>query len=100
MKFGLNEETIKRLHTVFKKHPQIKQVIVYGSRAKGNFRNGSDIDLTLKGENLNLSLVSQLESEIDDLLLPYTFDISIFNQISNPDLIQHIEEVGAIFYSR
>ncbi|MCW0484384.1 nucleotidyltransferase domain-containing protein [Gaoshiqia sediminis] len=49
MKFGLSETTISLLCSVFENYPEIEEVIIYGSRAKGNYREGSDIDITLKG---------------------------------------------------
>ncbi|HXH99111.1 MAG TPA: nucleotidyltransferase domain-containing protein [Sphingobacteriaceae bacterium] len=100
MKFGLRDKTIKKINSVFAEFNQIDEVIVYGSRAKGNYRNGSDIDLTIKGEKLNLHFLNQISLKIDDLLLPYIFDLSIFRQISNQDLIEHIERVGQTFYKR
>ncbi|MFH1362325.1 MAG: nucleotidyltransferase domain-containing protein [bacterium] len=99
MKFGLTEEIIGKINNIFAKYPQVEEVILYGSRAKGNFKKGSDIDLTLKGRGLDLSLANKISLEIDDLLLPYSFDISILDQISNPDLISHIKRRGVIFYS-
>jgi len=95
----LGEEIIKQANYVFERYPQIEKAIIYGSRAKGNDKTCSDIDLSLTGEDLTLSLIHAVELEIDDLLLPYTFDISIFNQISNPDLIEHINRVGLVFYA-
>ncbi len=100
MKFGLKSEIIKKVNCIFAKYPQIEKAILYGSRAKGNYKTGSDIDLSLLGQDLTLSIVYEVELEIDDLLLPYTFDISIFNQISNLDLIEHINRVGISFYSK
>ena len=100
MKYGLKDYIIKQVHSIFARYPQIEKAIVYGSRAKGNYSAGSDIDLSLTGQDLTLSLIHTIELEIDDLLLPYTFDISIFNQISNPDLIEHINRVGLVFYSQ
>jgi uncharacterized protein len=101
MNFGLKETTISRIHAVFARHPQVEKAILYGSRAKGNFKNGSDIDLTLIGkEDLNLELLYRIIDEIDDLLLPYTFDLSIFHQISDPDVIDHIKRVGVVFYEK
>ncbi|MCD6584476.1 MAG: nucleotidyltransferase domain-containing protein [Desulfobacteraceae bacterium] len=100
MKFGLREEIIQQINDVFAKYLQIEKAVLYGSRAKGNFKNGSDIDLTLKGVGLNLSVINSLLNELDDLLLPYTFDVSVFNQISNVDLIEHIERVGKVFYEK
>ena len=100
MKFGLSVNTIDRINSVFKKYPEIEQVIIYGSRAKGNYREGSDIDITLKGENLNDRILSKVKSEIDDLNTPYLFDISAFNLLVSSGLIQHIERVGQILYTQ
>jgi len=100
MKYGLNDKTITVIQETLAKYPQIDQAILYGSRAKGNFRRGSDIDLTLKGEGLTLKILYALENEIDDLLLPYFFDISIFEQIENQDLVEHIQGIGKVFYQR
>jgi predicted nucleotidyltransferase len=97
MQFGLSNDDIDKIKVVFAKFPEIERVVIYGSRAKGNYKPSSDIDLTLVGEKLTLSLLQSLENDIDDLLLPYKFDISIFHQISNPDLIAHIERVGKEF---
>jgi predicted nucleotidyltransferase len=99
MKFGLKDEIIEQVNSVFAKYPQIEGAIIYGSRAKGNYKSGSDIDFTLTGQDLTLSIMYAVELEIDDLLLPYTFDICLFNQISNLDLIEHINGVGLVFYN-
>jgi len=98
MKFGLKEQTINKIVKVFQSFPEIEQVILYGSRAKGTNKPGSDIDLTIKGKNLNLQLINKIDLELDDLLLPYTFDLSIYNQIDNSDLLEHIKRVGKEFY--
>ncbi|NYT26893.1 MAG: nucleotidyltransferase domain-containing protein [Candidatus Thiodubiliella endoseptemdiera] len=76
----------------------MEKVILYGSRAKGNYKDGSDIDVTLIGKNLNLKTVYALEEFLEALYLPYSFDISIFTQIDNDDLIEHILNVGKDFY--
>lgn len=98
-KFGLKENTIKSINSVFESHPNIEKSILYGSRAKGNFRTGSDIDITLVGENLILSELLEIENELDDLLLPYKIDISIFHTIENENLTDHIIRIGKEFYS-
>nr|WP_314895547.1 nucleotidyltransferase domain-containing protein [uncultured Flavobacterium sp.] len=100
MKFGLNKETISKINSVFVKHSEIEKVIIYGSRAKGNFRNGSDVDLTLFGNELKDGLVGEINLEIDDLNTPYLFDISIYNQLTSESLKDHINRVGKIFYER
>ena len=98
MRFGLDEETIQMINRVFEKYPQVEKAIIYGSRAKGNFKRGSDIDLVLKGSGLNLSVMNKIRNELDDLMLPYTIDVSNFDQIANTDLIDHIQRVGQVFY--
>ncbi len=100
MRFGLNDETISQMQGVFAKHPEVEQVVLYGSRAKGNYRPSSDIDLTMKGSQLTLTIQHRIAWELDDLLLPYTIDLSIHHQISNPELLSHIERVGVVFYSK
>ena len=98
--FGLRAEVLEQLNELFKSHPEIVTVVLYGSRAKGTYRPGSDIDITIKGEHFNDSLVGKLAEEIDDLLLPYSFDISSWSQIDNPDLLSHIERVGIVIYQK
>ena len=100
MKFGLKETTIEKICSVFAGFPQIEKAVLYGSRAKGNYKNGSDIDLTLHGKDLTLNVLYKIDEELDDLLLPYTFDLSIFERLSDPDFIDHIQRVGVVFYQR
>lgn len=78
--------------------PQVHTAILYGSRAKGSFSNGSDIDLTLEGEPGLSDVLSAIEIDIDDLMLPYTVDLSVRDQINNPNLLDHIHRVGVVFY--
>ena len=63
-------------------YPQIDKVILYGSRATGTYRNGSDIDLTFCGEGLTHKVLTKIDNDLDDLLLPYTIDISDFSNIT------------------
>jgi predicted nucleotidyltransferase len=99
--FGLDPETIQAIRQAIAKVTPISKVLLYGSRAKGNYRNGSDIDIALFGEKLSLNdSVYPLMDELEELLLPYTFDISIFDDIENPELVEHINRVGLVFYER
>ena len=96
--YGLNDNTIEELKNIFSKTIQIEKVLIYGSRAKGNFRKGSDIDLSFYGKNLTMDILFKIEEDIEELNLPYIFDLSIFSHIDNEDLTQHINRVGKIFY--
>ncbi len=100
MTYGLNENTIQKIRNVFTMFPEVEETILFGSRANGKFKPGSDIDLTLKGADVNLSIVNKISMELDELLLPYTIDLSIYHQIGNTDLIDHIERVGVVFYKK
>lgn len=103
---GLSDLIIERIRAVFIHFAWINKVILYGSRAKGTYRAGSDIDLTICSDAENMSdydllkALSKVLTELDDLNLPYTFDVSIHNQLTNVDLIDHIERVGKVFYAR
>ncbi len=100
-RFGLKESTIQEICGVLARYPQVEQAILYGSRAKGNYKRGSDIDLTLRGEeDLSLSVLYRIMDELDDLLLPYTMDLSIYRYIRDPDVLDHIRRVGRMFYKR
>ena len=94
MNTGLSENTLKSIRDTFSAHPEIDEAILYGSRATGNFRSSSDIDLTLKGKDLDLSLLHKIEDELDELLLPYKIDLSIFHYITQSELIAQIGRKG------
>ncbi len=100
MKFGLKEDIIEKIQNIFCAFPEVDEAVLYGSRAKEDCKPGSDIDLTLKGDGLTLSLLNKISLRLDDLLLPYTFDLSLYRHIDNPDLIDHINRVGVSFYKR
>jgi len=97
---GLSAEDQARIREVLAGVAHLESAILYGSRAKGTYRHGSDIDLTLRGEGLTWKDLQYLELALDDLLLPYQFDLSLYAQIDNPDLVEHIQRVGMPFYRR
>lgn len=97
---GLNHSDIKKIQSVFNLHPEIEKAMLFGSRAKGNYKPASDIDLTLIGNDLNLTIQQTIENELDDLLLPYKFDISIYHTISSKELLNHIERIGQLFFQK
>jgi predicted nucleotidyltransferase len=96
--FGIYPETVKKLNEIFDAY-NISEVIIYGSRAKGNYREGSDIDFTIKG-NLSDNELSLIKNRIDESMIPYLFDLSIYDKIESESLKEHINRVGKIFYKR
>ena len=96
---GLTPETIEKITQALSKIPEIQQTKIYGSRAKGNYRPGSDIDLCLFGPNLTTKHILKLDELLDSLLLPYSFDISIYHTLDDPAFIDHIDRIGINFES-
>jgi predicted nucleotidyltransferase len=83
---------------VLERHPGVEVARLYGSRAKGNYRPGSDIDLTLLGSGLTSGDLLKIEIEVEALGLPYQVDLSLYDQIEDPALRDHIERIGLIFF--
>ena len=98
--YGLKDSHVKKIQSVFANYSAINRVILYGSRAKGNYRNSSDIDLSLAGKDIDLTILLKIENELDDLLLPYKIDLSVYHLIENQDLTDHINRVGTVFYEK
>ncbi|MDY0084923.1 MAG: nucleotidyltransferase domain-containing protein [Bacteroidales bacterium] len=98
--FGLDEDLRSKFNKIFASFPEIEKVIIYGSRAKGNYREGSDIDLCLVGDDLKEAIRKRVWLMLDELNTPYLIDLSVFNQLESEGLIGHIQRVGAIFYRK
>ena len=88
MQYGLKKETVKKINAIFAGYEEVEEAVLYGSRAKGNHKPGSDIDLALKGKQLNLKLLNKISLDLDDLLLPYTFDLSIYHHCDTSTELQ------------
>ncbi len=97
---GLSNETVGKICAVFAQHPAVERAVLYGSRAKGNYKSGSDIDLSLHGAGLTLQELWAINDELDELLLPYSIDVLIFEQLTHEKLKEHIERVGVVLYQK
>lgn len=95
---GLTNEEMQKLVAVLSTQPNIEKAIVYGSRAMGTNRKFSDVDMTLVGKNLSHSDLNQVALKIDNLLLPYEFDLSLYSSLTNKNLLEHIRRVGKVIY--
>ena len=98
MKFGLSDRVIEELQAVFHRHPNIDKVLIFGSRAKGNYREGSDIDLAALGMGLDYAQLLQILAEIDDLGLLYSVDLLDYHKTINTPIGDHIDRVGQVCY--
>jgi predicted nucleotidyltransferase len=100
MNHGLSDSTVENIREVLAHHAEVEKAILYGSRAKGTHHPGSDIDLTLCGKLLDHALLTRIKNELDDLLLPHRMDLSLFQTLTHPELINHIRRIGVTFYER
>ena len=100
MIYGLKQTVVNKIQQVLSGHSDVQKAILYGSRAMGSYKPGSDIDLILEGTALTLKQLNNIENELDDLLLPYELDLSIYHQIDNPDLLEHVKRAGVVFYTK
>ena len=100
MNHGLSDATVKKIREVLAGFPEVEKAVLYGSRAKGTFKSGSDIDLTLCGAGLTFSLLARIDTALDDLLLPYEIDLSLMSSITHPALLDHIQRMGVVLYER
>lgn len=100
MDYGLSDRTVAAIQGVLARYPDVEKAVLYGSRAKGNYQPGSDIDLTLFGALLTPRQLADISDALDDLLLPYGIDLSIFDTLENAELREHIGRVGRVFYER
>jgi uncharacterized protein len=99
--FGLRESDLEIVLAILKEFPQVQEAIIFGSRAKGNHRNGSDLDIAVKGPDLNLEIVSTISYRLnEETSLPYKIDILDYKSIHNPELKGHIDRIGKLVYLR
>jgi predicted nucleotidyltransferase len=100
MSYGLDDDDIVQINAVFAAHPNVQEVIIFGSRAMGNYKPGSDIDLVVKGDQIKHADILDLCTELDDLGMLYTFDVQRYNAIKDRDVLDHIKRAGKQFYGR
>ncbi|MCR4914579.1 MAG: nucleotidyltransferase domain-containing protein [Prevotella sp.] len=98
MKFGLSDTVIRELQDVFRRHANIEKVLIFGSRSKGNYRAGSDIDLAVVGQGIDYSQLLAIQCEIDDLELLYSIDLLDYQKEKGTPIGDHIDRVAQIFY--
>lgn len=99
MIYGLNEETVHKIQMVLMQFKGIESAVLYGSRATGNYHSGSDIDISLKGD-LTFEELLKIEICLDNLLLPYMIDLSLYDKLTDRTLLRHIDQMGKIVYDK
>lgn len=98
MKFGLSDTVIQELQDVFRRYANIEKVLIFGSRSKGNYRAGSDIDMAVIGHDIDYRLLLNLQCDIEDLELLYSIDLLDYQKKKGTPIGDHIDRVGQVFY--
>lgn len=98
--FGLSNEVIKDICGVFQKHANISKVLIFGSRAKGNYTDGSDIDLAAIGDGITFNQLMDINIQIEDLGLLYKVDVVDYGKYERTPICEHIDRVGLLFYEK
>ncbi len=99
--FGLYQSDIACIVHILQQHPEVEKGYIIGSRALGSYRHGSDVDLVLQGETLPFAITSRISYLLnEETNMPYQFDVINYNTVRNKELIDHIERVGKLLYTK
>lgn len=97
--FGLLEREIVYINKALEKFEEIEKAIIFGSRAMGNYKKGSDVDIAIIGEKVTNKIIFKLDDYLNEVYpLPYFFDIINYNSLKNEKLIEHIDNEGKVIY--
>lgn len=91
---GVPQGAWRKIIGLIAKHQNVAAILLYGSRAKGNFQKGSDIDLAVKGKGISSEQITEILLAYEDLCLPWKLSVTALDAISNPSLLDHIDRVG------
>lgn len=99
MKYGLREEQLAEIIGILKRYPEVEEAVLFGSRAMNTYKEASDIDIAIKGENVNAGLASTVQFDLEeDTYLPFFFDVIAYPTITNQALLEHIDTKGSKFF--
>ncbi len=99
--YGLNEKDIETIIEILRKAPEVESAVLFGSRAKGNFKRGSDVDLAIQGNLANTQIASAISGVLnEDTLMPYRFDVISYTDLDHKDLAAHIDRVDKVIYRK
>ena len=100
MRFGLSDAQLETITAILAKYEQVSRGIIFGSRAMGNYKEASDIDLAIKGKDITFSTILNISGDFDDSDLPLFFDVVNYHTIDHPPFKRHIDAKGVTFYRR
>ncbi len=96
--YGLTDEHIETIKSVIKKHTEVENLIIFGSRAMGNYKKASDVDLAIEGKNVSRDTVLKISFELnEETYIPYHFDVLHYDRSVDSPINQHIHDEGRVF---
>ncbi len=98
--FGISDQSFNTILGLLKQHTEIEYAKIFGSRAIGNYKDGSDIDISIHGDSINMDTIHKLKYQLSESIIPYYIDIVDYKSIKNSDFIQHIDVFGKLFYNK
>ena len=99
--YGLSTADLDIIISMLEKEDKIDEAVIFGSRALGNYKNGSDVDIALKGKDIDAGIISHISYRLnEETPLPYKFDLINYHTITNDDLIEQINQTGKTIYSK
>ncbi len=99
--FGLLSRDMEYILKALKKYPEIESAYIFGSRAIGNYKKSSDVDIAIKGKTLDRRTVNRISDELNEVYpIPYFFDVIHYDIISSEELKKHIDEFGKLIYEK
>jgi len=99
--FGISDKSLDMIKSVLKDFPDVERGIIFGSRAMKNHKTGSDVDIAIEGDQVDWETTSRISGKLNEVLpLPYYFDVVDYTHLDNPELTQHIQKHGAVFYQK
>ena len=99
--FGISEKSFQLIIDTLSEFDAVDSAVIFGSRAKGNFTKGSDVDIAVRGGNLQATVVMDISARLNEVIpIPYSIDVIASQFLENKNLIDHIERVGVVFYTK
>lgn len=97
--YGLTDRSYYELLEILASFPEIEEVVIYGSRSRGDFWRASDVDLSIKGENFDRHDLAQLNDKLYESHIPQIFDTHLYSKIKNPRFKENVDREGKVIYS-
>ena len=98
--YGLTDKSYKELLEILASIPEIEEVLIYGSRARGDYWRASDVDLSIKGKDIVRRTLALLNDKLYESHIPQIFDTHIYSDIKSQTFKDNVDQDGKVIYRR